>query len=223
MNGQRLVIFDLDGTLIDTVALVVGAFSFAFEQTGLAVPDENSIRATSGLSTNIAMQRLAPKADDDVIEKLLAIYRNEYIARAALTTREPLFPGALAALDRLNRRDDVVMAVATGKPMRGVNRVMQTHDLRGFFTSLQTPDDNISKPHPDMIDSAMAVVGAKRHQTVMIGDTSHDMEMAVNAGVKAIGVDWGYHEVETLENSGADIVVSDFALLLAAIDRMTEV
>ena len=77
MSGQRLVIFDLDGTLIDTVALVVGAFSFAFEQTGMVVPDEKSIRATSGLSTHIAIKRLAPEAKDEDLEKLLEIYRNE--------------------------------------------------------------------------------------------------------------------------------------------------
>ncbi len=222
MNGQRLVIFDLDGTLIDTVALVVGAFSFAFEQTGLAVPDEKSIRATSGLSAHIAMQRLAPGANDHMVEKLLETYRNEYIARVATSMREPLFPGARKALDTLNVCDDVLLAVATGKPMRGVNRVMQAHDLQGFFTSLQTPDHNVSKPAPDMINKAMAQVAAQRRQTIMIGDTSHDMEMAVNAGVKALGVDWGYHEVETLEKAGADMVVSDFTQLLAAIDEMTE-
>jgi len=223
MSGQKLIIFDLDGTLIDTVALAVGAFVSAFAQLGLAVPDEKSIRAISGLSLDIAIQRLAPGAKAQTVEKLITLYRREYTANVSLSMREPLFPGVRETLEGLNRRDDVLMALATGKPMRGVNRVMQAHDLRAFFTSLQTPDHNISKPHPDMINTAMALVGAKREQTVMVGDTNHDMEMALNASVKAIGVDWGYHEADALRAAGADIVVSDFKQLVAAIDEMTEV
>lgn len=223
MNKKRLVIFDLDGTLIDTVALVVSSFSFAFEQLEMALPDEKSIRSISGLSLDVAIKRLAPGAKDHILEKLVAVYRGEYIKKTGMSMREPLFAGAHKALDELNRRDDVLMAVATGKPMRGVNRVMQAHDLRVYFTSLQTPDHNISKPDPDMINTAMAVVGAQRGQTVMIGDTSHDMEMALNAKVKAIGVDWGYHEADALRTAGAGIVVSDFRQLLTAVDEMTEV
>jgi len=222
MSGQKLVIFDLDGTLIDTVALAVGAFVYAFEQLGLAVPDEKSIRAISGLSLDIAIKRLAPGVKGQMIEKLIAVYREQYVRETGLSMREPLFAGAHEALDVLNRRDDILMALATGKPMRGVNRVMQAHDLGAYFTSLQTPDHNISKPHPDMINTAMAVVGADKRQTVMIGDTSHDMEMAVNASVNALGVDWGYHEADALRAAGADIVVSDFRQLLTAVDEMTE-
>jgi len=140
MSGHRLAIFDLDGTLIDTVALVVGAMSYAFGQLELAVPAEKSIRSISGLSIDIAIQRLAPGIDEPTIEELAAVYRREYVTQAGLSMREPLFHGALEALKELDERQDLVMAVATGKPMRGVKRVMQVHDLQGFFTSLQTPD-----------------------------------------------------------------------------------
>ena len=183
---MRLVVFDMDGTLIDSVALIVETVAAAFGSVGEAVPDERTIRSISGLTLNIALQRLAPGADADRLELLTARYRNEYVARRQ--GREVLFPGALAALDRLRADPNTVLAIGTGKASRSARRVLASHGIEEYFSSIQTPDDNPSKPHPQMILSAIAAAGGTARETVMIGDTNHDMEMARAAGVPAIGV-----------------------------------
>lgn len=217
---QKLVIFDLDGTLIDTVVLVVEAFSNAFVSAGVVVPDEKTIRSISGLRLDIAVQRLAPNANETELNHIHGAYREAYLTSAKSSNREELFAGAKAVLQALGQRQDIELAVATGKPLAGVNRVVQAHDLHGVFTSLQTPDTCVSKPDPDMIDQAMGIVSASASTTVMIGDTTHDMEMARNAGVHALGVSWGYHEPEELKEAGAHMIIDDVAQMLGAIDHL---
>ena len=220
MSAPRLVIFDLDGTLIDTVALVVEAVTNSFVSIGRPVPDEKAIRSISGLGLFDGVRRIAPDADEALVTELGNLYRREYLAAASACMREALFPGALETLKALNARDNTLLAVATGKPLAGTNRVLRAHDILGLFTSLQTPDNNMSKPNPEMIYSAMKVAGVEPEQTVMIGDTNHDIEMAVAAGVKSVGVSWGYHPVEELKEAGADVIVQDFATLCDAIERL---
>ncbi len=222
MSAPRLVIFDLDGTLIDTVALVVEAVTNAFVSVGREVPDEKAIRSISGLGLFEGVRRIAPDADEMLVTELGNLYRREYLAAASASMREALFPGALDMLKALDARNDTLLAVATGKPLVGTKRVLKAHDLLSLFTSLQTPDTNMSKPNPEMIFTAMSAVGAEFSQTVMIGDTNHDMEMAVAAGVKSVGVSWGYHPVEELKVAGADLIVEDFAALNSAIDALTK-
>lgn len=217
---QKLVIFDLDGTLIDTVVLVVEAFSSAFVSAGVVVPDEKTIRSISGLRLDIAVQRLAPNASEAELNHIHGAYREAYLASANAANREELFVGAKGVLQALGQRQDIELAVATGKPLAGVNRVVQAHNLHGMFTSLQTPDTCISKPHPDMIDTAMGVVSADATTTVMIGDTTHDMEMARNAGAHALGVSWGYHEPDELKEAGAHMIIDEVGHMLEAIDQL---
>lgn len=219
---MKFVIFDMDGTLVDSAALMVESAAAAFAATGLAVPDDEAIRSISGLNLELGLRRIAPDADDAALATLSGHYRNAYLQSVNSGLREPLFDGVLAALDALERRPDTLMAVATGKALRGARRVIALHELDHYFTSVQTPDNNPSKPHPGMIHEAMGQVGAENHETVMIGDTSHDMEMARNAGVKAIGVTWGYHSAETLTESGADVIINDYAELIGTIDRLLE-
>jgi phosphoglycolate phosphatase len=216
----RLVVFDMDGTLIDSVALIVETVAAAFEATGEYVPDDRSIRSISGLTLDIALQRLAPTADPDRLVLLMDRYRSEYRARAG--GREPLFPGAMAALDRLRADPDTALAVATGKGLKGARRLLALHGIESYFSSVQTPDDNPSKPNPQMILSAIATVGGTARETVMIGDTNHDMEMARAAGVPAIGVAWGYHPPAELLAAGADLVLDQFDQLDAAIKTLLE-
>ncbi len=222
MSAQRLVIFDLDGTLIDTVALVVEAVTSAFVSIGKPVPDEKAIRSISGLGLHEGVRRIAPDAGDELVLELGNLYRREYLAAASASMREALFPGALDTLKALDARNDTLLAVATGKPLKGTNRVLRAHDVLSLFTSLQTPDTNMSKPNPEMIFTAMSAVGADLGQTVMIGDTNHDIEMAVAAGVKSVGVSWGYHPVEELKAAGADLIIDEFAALSTAIDALTK-
>jgi phosphoglycolate phosphatase len=216
----RLVVFDMDGTLIDSVGLIVETVTAAFEAAGEAVPDERTIRSISGLTLNIALQKLAPAADAEGLVRLSERYRAEYRARA--NGREPLFPGALEALDELRNDPDTALAVATGKGLSGARRLLAGHGIEHYFSSVQTPDDNPSKPAPQMIFNAMAAAGATARETVMIGDTNHDMEMAQAAGVAAIGVAWGYHPPVELFAAGADLVLDRFDQLGAALTTLLE-
>jgi phosphoglycolate phosphatase len=215
-----LVIFDMDGTLIDSVALIVETVTDAFNAIREPPPTETAIRAISGITARDAMALLAPSAPPERVEEILTSYRAHYLQGAGVA-REPLFAGALDALDRLQRRADVTLAVATGKGYRGAVTLLERHRILDRFHSVQTPDHNRGKPDPQMIETAMEKAGMSRAETVMIGDTVHDMRMAKAAGVGALGVAWGYHTVFDLDAAGADLVVEDFAQLDRAIDELT--
>ncbi len=217
-----LIIFDMDGTLIDSVALIVETVTDAFSSINEPPPTETAIRAISGITAHEAMRILAPEVPDARVEQILDSYRTQYRQRAGLE-REPLFKGALVALDRLQQRKDTILAVATGKGYKGAVTLLERHSLLDRFHSIQTPDHNRGKPDPQMIETAMQKAGATQAETVMIGDTTHDMRMAKAAGVKALGVAWGYHEVTELNAAGADMVIENFDQLDTAIDELLQV
>lgn len=220
MSAQKLVIFDLDGTLIDTVAIFVGTITSVLEVMGQPVPDEKIIRSISGLGVQVGIRRIAPGLNEGQIDELIELYRKEFLARASQSMQEQLFFGAMEALNRLHGRGDIVMAVATGKSGSGTDRVLKSHDILKLFTSVHTPDSNRSKPDPDMVHSAMSIADCTRQNTIMIGDTTHDMEMAVNAGTHALGVSWGYHEPDELKAAGAHLIINEMDQLVGAIDTL---
>jgi phosphoglycolate phosphatase len=215
---MRFIIFDMDGTLIDSVGLIVETVTAAFNAINEPVPTETAIRAISGITASEAMGILAPSASPARVQEILDSYRTHYRQRAGVA-REPMFQGALDALDRLQRRKDTILAVATGKGYQGAVTLLQRHNLLDRFHSVETPDHNRGKPDPQMIETAMEKAGATRAETVMIGDTVHDIRMAKAAGVKAIGVAWGYHTVFDLNEAGADVIIESFAELDTAIDE----
>lgn len=216
---MSLIIFDMDGTLIDSVALIVETVTAAFDAVAEPIPTEAAIRAISGITARDAMKILAPAATPERVEEIVGSYRNQYRERAGVS-REPLFAGALAALDRLQADPANILAVATGKGYRGAVTLLESHGIIGRFHSIQTPDHNRGKPDPQMIETAMAKAGVDRPRTAMIGDTVHDMRMAKAARVAAIGVAWGYHTVFELNEAGADIVIENFDQLDRAIDEL---
>jgi len=219
---QKLVIFDLDGTLIDTEALFIGSISSVLKTMGQPIPDEKVIRSTSGLGMHVGLRRIAPDLDETRIEELIRLYRKEALARATKSMQESLFSGIVETLNMLHGRDDIVMAVATGKASVSTNRVLELHQITSLFTSIHTPDTNTAKPSPDMILNAMGIVDASPTRTVMIGDTTHDMEMSRNAGVHALGVSWGYHEPEELLASGAHMIIDEVDQMIGAIDQLLD-
>ena len=217
---MRLVIFDLDGTLIDSVALIVDTITNAFRAVNERVPDERMIRSISGITARDAMAILAPHATPERVEEITASYRRHYLSGAGLA-REPMFEGAMAALDRLTADPETILAVATGKGHQGAVTVLDLHGIAGRFNSIETPTHNRGKPDPQMIETAMQKAGVDKAQTVMVGDTVHDMRMAKAAGVGAIGVAWGYHERDDLIEAGADLVIDRFDELDGAVARLT--
>jgi phosphoglycolate phosphatase len=216
---MRLIIFDMDGTLIDSVGLIVETVTDAFSAINEPAPTETAIRGISGITARDAMAILAPKAPADRVEAILESYRTHYRERAGVA-REPMFQGALEAVERLHKQPDTVLAVATGKGYRSALTLLERHGIAGRFHSVETPDHNRGKPDPQMIETAMEKVGAARAETVMIGDTVHDMRMAKAAGVQAIGVAWGYHTVFDLNAAGADVVIESFDQLDPAINAV---
>jgi phosphoglycolate phosphatase len=216
-----LVMFDMDGTLIDTGALIAEHMATAFAELGLNPPEPWQVRDIIGLALPVAIATLARTDDVAMIEGLVGAYKAHYTASLAHDLdREPLYPGARAALDRLQARDDVVLGIATGKGLSGVTRILGKHDIEGHFVTLQTPDHNPSKPHPGMLLSAMAETGIAPEDTVMIGDTRFDMELARAAKAHAIGVVWGYHAPDDLLKAGAEVLISSYDDLDAALEKV---
>ena len=216
---MRLVIFDLDGTLIDSEALIVETVTASFNDVGQKVPDVKTIRSISGITLADAMKVLAPGTDAARLEAIGEAYRKRYTAERE-SEREPLFDGALAALDRLQAVPETILAVATGKGYSGSVTLLTRHGIVDRFNSIETPTHNRGKPDPQMLETAMAKAGVDRAHTAMIGDTVHDMRMAKAGGVKAIGVAWGYHEPVELRAAGADIVIERFDQLDGALDQL---
>jgi phosphoglycolate phosphatase len=206
----RLAVFDVDGTLIDSQHNIVASMLYACERNSVPAPTDEAIRRIIGLSLLEAVTRLLPGAEPDMIGRVVEDYKNGFAElRARPDHHEPLFPGAIEALDVLER-EGWILAVATGKSRRGLLAMVERHGFDGRFVSLQCADDNPGKPHPAMLRRAIAEAGARAEDTVMIGDTSYDMQMGRSAGARAVGVAWGYHAPEELLASGAHVIVGSY-------------
>lgn len=217
---MKLVIFDCDGTLVDSQHGIVESMSQALIHEGLEPLPREKILSIVGLSLTPAVQHLLPEADPDVVARVVDGYRTAFVElRQGPSLHEPLYEGMKALVHDLHDRDDVLLGVATGKSIRGVNRLFDEHDWHSKFVTMQTADTNPSKPHPGMIETAMAEAGTNARDTVMVGDTTFDVEMAGNAGVHALGVAWGYHPVASLHRAGAHCVADDSLTLAGALDE----
>lgn len=216
---RKLVIFDCDGTLVDSQNGIVEAMGHAFSRLGLPAPERHQVLSIVGLSLPQALAALASEHDARTQAALVDGYRNAFTEmRRDVVIHEPLYPGMREIVAALSARDDVVLGIATGKSRRGVARLLDREGWHGDFLTIQTADDHPSKPHPSMILRAMEDAGTAAKATVMIGDTSFDMEMARNAAVGAIGVAWGYHDHDRLARAGAHAVTSQHADLVRLIE-----
>jgi phosphoglycolate phosphatase len=208
----RLAIFDCDGTLVDSQANICRAVEDTLAAARIDVPSRDRIRRAVGLSLVEVMQDLLPDASDHDHRVLAQAYKDRFFAMRSngALLDEPLFDGIAPLLERLVD-DGWMLGVATGKSDRGLSLILAAHGLTDHFVTLQTADRHPSKPHPSMIAAAIAEAGADPALTAMIGDTSYDMLMAGNAGVRAIGVAWGYHPAEELLAAGAHAVARSAA------------
>lgn len=203
---MRLALFDCDGTLIDGQASICEAMEAAFTAHGLASPNRNEVRRAVGLSLPVAVRLMLPDAPPDLQDDVVASYKQAFRnARSEGRLAQPLIPGIREVLDGL-RQAGWVLGVATGMSDRGLAHCLAEHGLADRFATLQTADRHPSKPHPSMAEAALLETGASAANAVMIGDTVFDIEMAVSAGMRGIGVDWGYHASEDLLAAGAQIV-----------------
>lgn len=217
--SRTLIIFDCDGTLVDSQHLIAEAMRLAFVDADLISPDRTSIIRTVGLSLPEAIAYLAPEQHSEMREELVRSYRQWYLTlRHQPQMQEPMFQGAASLLFDLAARDGVTVGVATGKSLRGVMRMIDNNNLNGIFSTIQTADNAPSKPNPAMLLQAMEETGASPETTIMIGDTSYDMIMAACANVDCIGVAWGYHTMAELKKAGAQMIVRSFGALRQALE-----
>lgn len=217
----RLVIFDVDGTLVDSQADILVAMALAFAAQGLDVPPRAAVLSIVGLSLTEAMARLVPDFPEALRAELVAGYKHAYMtSRITSDTLQtsPLYPGARAVLDLLSQQDHMLLGVATGKSKRGLDALIASHGLDGLFVTRQVADFHPSKPHPSMLLTALRETGVDPADAVMVGDTSYDMEMARAAGIRSIGVSWGYHRPEALAAAGS--IVDSFTDLPARLEMM---
>lgn len=210
-----LLIFDFDGTIADSVGHIVATMQGACRAQDAPVPGPMLVKSAMGLSTDDTARHCLPGMADDLVFRVARQYEIDW--RASLKNHVThLFPGKIELLTRLAQAN--TLAIATGKTRPGLLAVLDgMPELAKLFASLHTPSDGPGKPHPAMIEAAIAQNGADRAHTMMIGDATFDMQMARSAGVYAVGVTWGTMDRETLFATGAHEVVDSVAELDAAI------
>lgn len=217
----RLVVFDCDGTLVDSQNTIIAAMTAAWTAHGMRPPSPASVRRVVGLPLEVAIARLAPTQPSDRVARMADAYRDAHFKLLARPDfDEPLYPGVHDVLRALAAAG-ALLGVATGKGRRGLASTLDRHGLTSKFVTLQTSDRARGKPDPDMLLKAMAETGVRPSNTVMVGDTVYDMEMAANAGVGAVGVSWGYHEPRELATAGAIAVIESFSEFFAIFEDMT--
>ena len=216
----RLAVFDCDGTLVDSQRTIAAAVSAAFASVGLAPPAPEQSRRVIGLPLAEALEALVPAGAGVDAARLTEPYRQAFFAlRSRADFAEPLFPGIAEALAALEA-EGYLLGIATGKSRRGLERTLERHALLGRFTTLQTSDQGPGKPHPHMLERAIAETGVEAASCVMVGDTTFDVAMARAAGAKALGVGWGYHGADELAAAGAHSIVAEASELPPAIQAL---
>jgi len=215
------VIFDCDGTLVDSQHMILTAMTEAYGTHGLALPERETLLSVIGLSLTEAFTALAKGDARFPVASLAEHYRLAFHAlRERGDQMEPLYPGAADAIGALARRDDVMLGIATGKSQRGVRLVLTHHGLIDHFITIKTADDAPSKPDPGMVIAAMREAGVDAADTVVVGDTVYDIAMARAAGAAAIAVTWGYHQAEALAEAGAIAMIDDYRTLIPTLDKL---
>ncbi len=206
-----LIVFDWDGTVMDSTAVIAGSIQLACRDLGLPVPGDEAARHVIGMGLSQALQHAVPTAPPHLHGPLADRYRHYFLAQDQSI---PLFDGAEETVTEL-RNGGYLLAVATGKSRNGLDRVMDSSGMRGYFHASRTADETFSKPHPAMLLELMDELAVSAGRTLMIGDTTHDLQMAINAGVDAVGVTHGAHPEDQLRELNPLALLDDFADLRA--------
>jgi phosphoglycolate phosphatase len=206
---MKLVLFDCDGTLVDSAKLIHEVMARTFVHFGFDRPEIASTKSIIGLTLDIAIARMQGKQHvDDEATAMMVHYKSIFAqTRAEAGFEEPLFDGIKEMIGTLAAREEIIMGAVTGKSRRGLDMIMDTHGFRPHFVVSRTADDCPSKPHPGMVTECCDQTGIVPADTIVIGDAIYDMQMAKAAGAKAIGVAWGYASQPDLWAAGADAIV----------------
>jgi phosphoglycolate phosphatase len=196
----KLLVFDWDGTLMDSEAGIVACMQAAFRDLGLEVPSREAVRNIIGLGLSEAIESILPDGfDQDLVGKLVTGYRRHFLDEGR--GKSELFPAVEETLERLEQ-SGYLLAVATGKGRPGLDRVLEETGLGRYFIATRCADETFSKPHPQMLNELVEFAGVEAAETLMIGDTEYDLQMANNAGTASIAVSYGVHEVNRLLRHG---------------------
>ena len=210
MERIKLIVFDLDGTLVDSQEFIVDAIRTAFQSQNLLVPPPEKIITIIGLSLMEAFKRLDKNLTKIQVENLVKAFKNCYSTFSRERVLSPLYPGVRKFLKRLNKEKSLKLAIATGKGKLGLLQILRAHRIEKFFSGFQTSDDNPSKPDPRMLLKLISDFNICPSDALMVGDTDFDIIMAKNAAVDSIAVSWGYHSEQQLIASNPGVVVHDF-------------
>ncbi len=194
-HGYRLIIFDWDGTLVDSIQRIVSSLQHAARSALAVAISERQARDVIGLGLKEAMQQLLPRRRDDEVQRAIDAYKRHYLYLNQVEA--PLFRGVLPFLQNL-ADDGYRLAIATGKSRQGLAHAFREHPVETFFSAVRCASDYRSKPHPEMVDSIRDELGVARRHTLLVGDSIHDLQMARNAGVDGVGVTHGVHDFATL-------------------------
>ena len=217
---MKAILFDCDGTVADSCAMICEIMRMVFVKHGLEVPLDSETRAIIGLSLDTAIGQLKPNSSVDEVGRMAETYRSIFRdARSDPKFREALFPGMKALVRDLAARDDVCVGMVTGKSRRGVHAICETHGMTDWFAVVRTADDCASKPHPAMVLESCDVLGLSPADALVVGDSIYDMQMARAAGASALGVEWGTFAPPSLIAAGAFAVAGTVAELRLLIER----
>jgi phosphoglycolate phosphatase len=214
---EKLAVFDVDGTLVDSRRSIAEAMAMAFRALSLPAPSYDDTRRIVGLSLRPAIATLAPDLPERDYGRLADAYKDAFIANREAGLSEPLYAGARDLVAGL-RAAGWKLGVATGKARRGVDHFIAAHGFDGWFDAAFCADDGPGKPDPHMLNLVIAAVGADPAHTVMIGDTSFDMAMARAADTYAMGVKWGFHTEDEIRAGGAHEIAQDYSCLGRRLD-----
>ena len=208
--NKKLILFDYDGTIVDSARMIVKGAIEAFRMCGLPDPDPNKVRENIGKPLAIALNAYAPKGYEVNPEMISNAYRKWYAEQGRLGLQdEPLYPGMFKLINNLKNHKEFNIGVATNKSRVALNNGLNKHNLNEIFDITLTMEEAKPKPDPDMAIQAMSKLNIEKKSTVIVGDTINDIGLGVNAGINSIGVAWGYNSIEMLKNGGADFIVRD--------------
>ena len=209
---MKLVIFDFDGTLVDSRKLIIESHRVIFGEYGFSPPSEEESLSLIGMSLELVLLQLA--GPDAPVEKMVVAYQRLLPQlRADADFAEVPFAGAADLLAALARQNDVRLGIATGHVSHAIAPALERFGWQNYFCTVQTADKAPSKPHPGMVLQALSEVSINAEDAIMIGDTAFDMEMARAADVRGVAVSWGYHRPDRLRRAGASCVVDDMSEL----------
>ena len=220
---MKLVLFDCDGTLVDSGDFIHRCMAESFVDAGLQPPEIAQTHSIIGLSLPLAIAQILGREPDEQVQWLTQRYKENFVRlRQAPDFAEPLYDGILPLLTELDARGDLLLGIVTGKSQRGVRAVFERHDIGRHFVVIRTADDCPSKPHPAMVLESCSEMGVKPDRTIVIGDAIYDMQMARSAGAMAAGVSWGYHDKQALIDAGAHHVMNAPSDLFALLHELEE-